>query len=258
MGQAFRRGSGSGSASGGKASNNNSNSSQSSANQTNGNGTTQPAAYSADKFTSHDYAIWELKKGKDRLHRYRRQIGIVIEREVAMAKEALKQDRKQVALLALKRKRYQERLLERTEGQMRNMEELVNSIEYANITKQVAQAMEVGNQVLQELHRETSLESVQRLMDETHEAVAYQEEIDRLISGDIAPQDMTDIEDTIRQWEEEDISGAVSKLSEAPTTMPKPIEAESTQPEQQQDVETEQESSGTKQKQKQQSVLVTT
>lgn len=53
------------------------------------------------------------------------------------------------AILALKRKKYQENLLEKTYGQMHNLEELVNHIEFASVQKDVFDALKAGNDTLQ-------------------------------------------------------------------------------------------------------------
>ena len=49
----------------------------------------------------------------------------MIEKEIEAAKLALQQDNKQKALLALKKKKYQVQLLEKTDQQLLNLEELV-------------------------------------------------------------------------------------------------------------------------------------
>lgn len=50
---------------------------------------------------------------------------MVLDREVEIAKKFLAEGNKQRALLCLKKKRYQEQLLEKTDGQLRNIEEMV-------------------------------------------------------------------------------------------------------------------------------------
>lgn len=49
----------------------------------------------------------------------------MIQKEVEAAKVALQQGNKRKALLALKKKKYQEQLLEKTDQQLLNLEELV-------------------------------------------------------------------------------------------------------------------------------------
>jgi charged multivesicular body protein 6 len=92
------------------------------------------------KITSRDKAILDLKVQRDRLKQYQKkvlipfcflksisvQIFIVLEREVEIAKEHIRNGHKDRAMLALKKKKYQEQLLEKTNGQLLNLEQLVN------------------------------------------------------------------------------------------------------------------------------------
>jgi hypothetical protein len=107
------------------------------------------------------------------------------------------------ALLALKRKKYQENLLDQTEKQMLNLEELVHHIQFASMQSQVFAALQHGNSVLSALHSETSIEDVEQLMADTREAVEYQNEVAKLMGAELDEADEQDIEKTIRQWEEE-------------------------------------------------------
>ena len=113
----------------------------------------------------------------------------VLEREVQVAKLALKSGNKQTALLALKKKRYQEQLISKTENQLHTLEELTLAIEYALVEQQVMKGLESGNQVLKSIHAEMSLENVDKLMDETADAIAYQAEIDAALSGSLNQED---------------------------------------------------------------------
>lgn len=52
----------------------------------------------------------------------------MVARETEIAKELLKQSKKKQALLALKKKKYQEQLLSKAEAQLSNVSEMVLSI----------------------------------------------------------------------------------------------------------------------------------
>ncbi|PHZ09110.1 uncharacterized protein RHIMIDRAFT_263930 [Rhizopus microsporus ATCC 52813] len=80
---------------------------------------------SKHKITSQDKAILDLKVQRDKLKKYQKNLNVVIEKEIAAAKLALSQGNKKKALLALKKKKYQEQLLEKTDQQLLNLEELV-------------------------------------------------------------------------------------------------------------------------------------
>jgi len=175
--------------------------------------------------TDQDRAILQLKVQRDRLHKYTGSLSLVIAREVAVAKELLRDGKKATALLALKRKRYQETLLSRTEAQMLNLEELVHSIQFASVQAQVFAALKQGNAVLEALNAQTRLEDVEALMDETREAVAAQQQISEALGAEITPQDVSDIEATIAQGEEEEQMQEMPDAPKRPLEVPEAAEA---------------------------------
>ncbi|ORX56952.1 hypothetical protein DM01DRAFT_311832 [Hesseltinella vesiculosa] len=187
-------------------------------------------AHSKNKITSQDQAILDLKIQRDKLKRYQKKINVVIEAEVKLAKKAVEQGHKKQALLALKKKRYQEQLLEKTEQELMNLEDLTQSIEYALVEKQVMEGLKKGNTVLQDIHKEMSLEDVEKLMDDTAEAIAYQEEIDQAISGQLSAEDEEEILKELEQLQldaempqvpADQIPVTMTDMPQVPTHVPK-------------------------------------
>lgn len=87
----------------------------------------------------------------------------------------LAQGDKKRALTALRKKKYQESLLAKTDAQLEQLEKLTASVEFAQIQKDVVFGLQQGTKVLQEIHAEMGgLEHVEKLMGETAEAIAYQ------------------------------------------------------------------------------------
>jgi charged multivesicular body protein 6 len=80
-----------------------------------------------------------------------------------------------LALLALKKRNYQNSLLEKTHDQLWNLEQLVQSIEFAQVESRVFSGLKAGNEILKELQAEIKIEDVEQLMEDTAEAVAYQQ-----------------------------------------------------------------------------------
>ncbi len=99
---------------------------------------------------------------------------IITERETQIAKEQMAKGNKPLALLALKKRNYQQGLLEKTQDQLLNLEQLVQSIEFAQVQVQVFDGLKTGNAILSELQQEMQIEDVELLMEETAEAIAYQ------------------------------------------------------------------------------------
>ncbi|KAF9171584.1 Vacuolar protein sorting-associated protein 20 [Mortierella sp. AD011] len=148
----------------------------------------------AGKITAHDRAILDLKVQRDKLKQYNKRLSLVIAKELEIAKSHLAKGDKKRALLALRRKKFQEGLLEKTELQMTNLDELTFSIEQALVEQQVFAGLAAGNQVLKELRREMSLSDVEKLMDETADGIAYQNEIDELLCSRLSVAEEEDIE----------------------------------------------------------------
>ncbi|KAG2369436.1 Snf7-domain-containing protein [Suillus spraguei] len=127
---------------------------------------------SAPKVTAHDRAILECKK-----------IQVVLDREHEIAKAHLATGQKDRAVIALRRRKYQQSLLLKTDSQLENLEQLVSTIEFSLVEVSVLHGLKQGNEVLREIHREMSIESVEKLMEETQEAREYQREIGDLLAN---------------------------------------------------------------------------
>ncbi|CAB1312987.1 unnamed protein product [Coregonus sp. 'balchen'] len=112
------------------------------------------------RVTEQDRAVLQLKQQRDKLKQYQKRITLQLEKERNLAKQLLKDGKKEKALLLLKKKRYQDQLLDKTENQISNLE-----------------------------HMAMSIEDVERIMDETQEAIEYQREIDEMLAGSLTQED---------------------------------------------------------------------
>src|SRR6478735_6137340 len=117
-----------------------------------------------------------MKNQRDRLHQYQRKITVLTDKETDIAKQMLAKGDKKRALLALRRKKYQESLLAKTDAQLAQLEKLTSDVEFALIQKDVVFGLQQGTKVLKEIHAEMGgIENVEKLMGETAEAIAYQQ-----------------------------------------------------------------------------------
>lgn len=117
-----------------------------------------------------------MKSQRDKLHQYQRRITVLTDKETDIAKQMLARGDKKRALLALRRKKYQETLLSKTDAQLEQLEKLTSNVEFALIQKDVVFGLQQGTKVLEAIHAEMGgLEHVEKLMGETAEAIAYQQ-----------------------------------------------------------------------------------
>ncbi|KJR86956.1 charged multivesicular body protein 6 [Sporothrix schenckii 1099-18] len=127
------------------------------------------------RVTAQDKAILDLKIQRDKLHQYQRRITVLTNRETDAARAMLARGDKKRALLALRRKKYQESLLAKTDAQLEQLEKLTSNVEFALIQKDVVFGLQQGTKVLQEIHKEMGgLAHVEKLMGDTADAIAYQ------------------------------------------------------------------------------------
>ncbi|KAK0660744.1 Charged multivesicular body protein 6-A [Lasiodiplodia hormozganensis] len=183
---------------------------------------------STPKISAQDKAILDMKNQRDKLHQYQKKIIVITNRETEIAKECLKRGDKRRALLALRRKKYQESLLQKTDSQLAQLETLTSDVEFALVQKDVLFGLQQGTSVLKEIHKEMGgLENVEKLMGENEEAQAYQREISEMLAGRMSNQDEDEVEDELDALEKE-MNGTKlpENLPDAPTKVP-----EATQPE---------------------------
>jgi len=153
--------------------------------------------------SQHDKAVLDLKVQRDKMKQYTKGCEAVLTKETDVAKSLLKQGKKKQALLALKKKKYQEVLLAKIETQLSNLQEMIDSIEFAQIQQKVFEGLKSGNEVLKELHSQMSLEEIDNLMMDTEEAIEYQKQIEDALGGKFSAEDDESILDELEQLEKE-------------------------------------------------------
>ena len=155
-----------------------------------------------------------MKNQRDKLKQYRKRITVVTNREKEIAKECLAKGDKQKALLALRRKKYQESLLAKTDSQLEQLEKVISNVDFALVQKDVVFGLQQGTQVLQQIHKEMGgLETVEKLMGETEDARAYQKEVSEALAGQMSNEDEDEVEDELEAMEK-DVEGV--KMPDAP------------------------------------------
>ncbi|KAK7208729.1 hypothetical protein V2G26_015907 [Clonostachys chloroleuca] len=174
------------------------------------------------KVTAQDKAILDMKNQRDKLHQYQRRITVLTDKETDIAREMLAKGDKERALLALRRKKYQQSLLSQTDSQLEQLEKLTSNVEFALIQKDVLFGLQQGTRVLNDIHKEMGgIENVEKLMGESADAIAYQQEISDMLGGRISAHDEDEVEEELEALERE-VTGKISqKLPAGPeTTLP--------------------------------------
>ncbi|KAJ7932514.1 Snf7-domain-containing protein [Mycena leptocephala] len=168
------------------------------------------ATQSTPKITAQDRAILDLKLQRDKLKQYQKK-----------ASSGLRRVKKDRAVIALRKRKYQQNLLLKTDGQLETLEELVSTIEFSLVEVSVLHGLKQGNEVLKEIHKEMNIESVEKLMDETQEAREYHgyalHEIGELLANNLTADEEDAVQDELRQLQAEAMQGEQVKDMELPS-----------------------------------------
>lgn len=145
-----------------------------------------------------------MKNQRDKLHQYQQRITLITDRETAVARECLSRGDKAKALLALRRKKFQETLLAKTDAQLETLEQLTSNVEFSLVQKDVVYGLQQGTSVLKQIHAEMGgIENVEKLIGESEDARAYQKEVSEMLGGQMSNQDEDEVEDELEAMEGE-------------------------------------------------------
>ncbi|VEU20482.1 DEKNAAC101342 [Brettanomyces naardenensis] len=190
-----------------------------------------PSGQRPPKVTAQDRAILQLKLQRDKLRKATVKIQVIINKENQIARQSVHEGNKRRAMLALKKRKYQENLLDTIEKQSDSLETLISTIEFKLIEKDVVFGLEEGNRVLKQINGELSMEKVDKIMDDSAEGIQYQEELSERL-GELMPRALDDeVDEEMAKMEREEMDKEKEKNPGIPevSTLPELPEAPRTE-----------------------------
>ena len=163
-----------------------------------------------------------MKNQRDKLHQYQKRIVNITDRETAVAKECLSRGDKPRALLALRRKKYQETLLSKTDAQLESLQRLTSDVEFASVQKDVMFGLKQGTEVLRNIQKQMGgIEEVEKLMGESEDARAFQREVGEALAGGLSNEDEDEVEDELESLGRE-VEGVETPLKDGNSVLSLP------------------------------------
>lgn len=153
-------------------------------------------------------------------------------------------------MTVLRKKKFQEQQLAKCEANLNNIQEMIDSIEFAQLQKKVFDSLKVGNETLTSLNNEMSVEDIEALMDESDEALAVQREIEEAIAGSLTDTDNEELESELNDLEVNMMEEKTLEMPSVPVQAPQKAEAEGEE-EEEEGVEGEEEEEGEGEQQQQ-------
>lgn len=175
-----------------------------------------------------DKAVLDLKNARDRLKKYRKKLETESSQLTDQAKELIRAQQRDRALLLLKLRKHKEKAVNQINDQLITVMQQIEDVEWTLISVQVFDAIKSGTNLLNKIHEEISVESVQSLLEETNEAIEVENQINAVLAGQITQIEETDLLDELNQLmaqhaqpvadrKDVEVSNVILSMPEAPT-----------------------------------------
>jgi len=168
--------------------------------------------------TDVDQAILSLKAQRKKLGDQQKLLETRIERHAEVARLLVVEKKKDRALLVLKKKKLVEKQHEQLAGLLLNLEEMISNVEMSSQQNKLFNVLKQGNDALKQLQKEVTVEDVQRLMEDTADAKAYQDEVAHALAGSLTDVDEAAVEEELGALEGLVLAQEVEEMPKVPAT----------------------------------------
>lgn len=128
-------------------------------------------------------AIFKSKLARDDIKRYLKRMDTQSVKQRQLAKDLLKEGKKDRAKLALARSKAYETQVEVAQGQLNMLEEQIIQIEQSKMESQAINVLESGNNILKKLQNEINVEKWEKVSDDLSSIREQHNEIASFLQG---------------------------------------------------------------------------
>lgn len=171
---------------------------------------------STPRITPQDRAVFQLKQQRDKLRQHQTKLAAVVERHTALARRALAQGHPERARFYLRAKQHQQSTIAKTYAQLDTLEQLIGTIEFKLIEKDVLEGLRQGNAVLRELNREMSVERIEAVLDDLEEERVKVEEALEVLGRGLTRGEENEVEEEMARLAAEALPQTPQAAVQAP------------------------------------------
>jgi len=186
--------------------------------------------------TDADKAVLSLKTQRRKLSAERTRLEGLIAKGVAEAREQIRAQRRERALLSLRKNKVYEHSLDGIDAYLLNVEQILANIESAQRNNRLFSALKEGNLALADLQKQVSLEEVEELNEQSAEAREHQERLRDLLAQSLSAEDDADALEELEKIQAEQEEAALPKVPS--TEVATPSRPETTPPQTEEELPT--------------------
>ena len=183
--------------------------------------------------TAVDSAQLKLRVTRDRTDKFAGRLRGECDSLTRKAKEALSAGRKDQATYLLKLRKIKTSQLDKATAQLINLEQMVQTIESEAQNQAFVQAVAQGNAALQAMQEQMPIEKARQIMEDSEDAMAYQQEIDEAFASTLGEAGGPSEAELMAELDSMVAAAAAAEASRvvpAPAVAAKPVAAAPAQP----------------------------
>jgi len=176
----------------------------------------------AKKGPSAKEGITKMRETLEMLEKREAYLQSKINHEVAEAKRFMAAKNKRAALMCLKKKKTYEAQIEKISGASMTIQTQLMAIEGANVSLQTLEVMNMGARIMKDLHKNMTVEDVDRTMEEIQSQMEVASEIETAIAQPLGGVmfDEDDLEAELEALEQESLDQQLLSINAPSSALP--------------------------------------
>ena len=173
--------------------------------------------------TDKDLVILEMKHAKDRLRKLKSKLADEATRLDSIISTYVSAKQKSKAYMVLKLQRYKREELNKVEGQLSNVQDLIDAVEWQIQTNKLLCSLKEGTQILKEVQETISIDELTKILADNDDMILVEKEYSAIFTRELDQAEKEMIEnnfDGTNNTDFEDIEKNVYVFPEVPSSVP--------------------------------------